>query len=128
MAESIKGKLGFPPNTLPSYRFYLHLFTYIRPNSRKLPSQKIVAIKVFEVDKPDFEAERQFQDVSIKEFIRETKVMQRVKDAGAVNINQFIEAVSVHSQLWLICEYCPGGSVKTLVCISLMSFYPVCVI
>lgn len=25
-----------------------------------------------------------------------------------------IEALPVHSQLWLICEYCPGGSVKTL--------------
>jgi serine/threonine protein kinase len=113
-----------PPNALPSYRLQLHIFTYIRPNSRTLPSQKIVAIKVFEVDKPDFEAERAFQDVSIKEFIRETKVMRRVRDAGAVNINQIIEAVSVHSQLWLICEYCPGGSVKTLVCVSLIFFFP----
>ncbi len=26
-----------------------------------------------------------------------------------------IEALPVHSQLWLVCEYCPGGSVKTLV-------------
>ncbi|KAI5299262.1 hypothetical protein KEM55_002395, partial [Ascosphaera atra] len=40
--------------------------------------------------------------------------MQQVKDAKAKNINMIIEAVSIHSQLWLVCEYCPGGSVKTL--------------
>jgi hypothetical protein len=41
--------------------------------------------------------------------------MKQVKDAGAKNINELIEAISIHSQLWLVCEYCPGGSVRTLV-------------
>ena len=41
--------------------------------------------------------------------------MKQVKDSGAKNINELIEAISIHSQLWLVCEYCPGGSVRTLV-------------
>lgn len=68
-----------------------------------------------DIDRLDYTSIRDMKDESIKDFIHETKVLQQVKDAGAKNINMFIEAVSIHSQLWLICEYCPGGSVKTLV-------------
>ncbi|PGG97039.1 STE/STE20/YSK protein kinase [Polytolypa hystricis UAMH7299] len=81
---------------------------------RQLPSQQLVAIKVMDVDNADYKAVRDFKDESIKDFIHETMVMKQARDAGAKNINMFIEAVSIHSQLWLVCEYCPGGSVKTL--------------
>jgi serine/threonine protein kinase len=63
----------------------------------------------------DYRSVRDLKDESIKDFIHETKVMKQVKDAGAKNINELIEAISIHSQLWLVCEYCPGGSVRTLV-------------
>ncbi|KAK2847631.1 hypothetical protein FQN49_005699 [Arthroderma sp. PD_2] len=79
-----------------------------------LPSKSVVAIKVMDIDNLDYETTRDFKDESIKDFIHETKVMSQVKDAGAKNINMFIEAVSIHSQLWLVSEYCPGGSIKTL--------------
>ena len=82
---------------------------------RQLPSRKLVAIKVMEIDTLDYKTIRDMKDESIKDFIHETKVMKQVKDAGAKNINMLIEAISIHSQLWLVCEYCPGGSVKTLV-------------
>lgn len=75
----------------------------------------MVAIKVMDIDNLDYETTRDFKDESIKDFIHETKVMSQVKEAGAKNINIFIEAVSIHSQLWLVSEYCPGGSIKTLV-------------
>lgn len=80
-----------------------------------MPSKDIVAIKVIDIDKFDYDVRRDFKDESIKDFIHETKVMQRAKDSGAKNVNMFIEAFSIHTQLWLVCEYCPGGSVKTLV-------------
>lgn len=83
--------------------------------SRNSRSQKIVAIKVLEIDTPDYKIVRDYKDESIKDFIHETKVLSQVKDAGARNVNMLIEAISIHSQLWLVCEYCPGGSVKTLV-------------
>ncbi|KAL1855119.1 hypothetical protein Plec18170_004535 [Paecilomyces lecythidis] len=77
-------------------------------------SRQLVAIKVMDIDTLDYKSIRDMKDESIKDFIHETKVMQQVKDAGAKNINMLIEAISIHSQLWLVCEYCPGGSVKTL--------------
>lgn len=70
---------------------------------------------MLEIDTLDYKTVRDFRDESIKDFIRETNIMKQVKDAGAKNINMLIEAFSIHSQLWLICEHCPGGSVKTLV-------------
>lgn len=79
------------------------------------PSGRPVAIKVLDIDSLDYKSLRDFRDESIKDFIHETKVMKQVKDSGAKNINELIEAISIHSQLWLVCEYCPGGSVRTLV-------------
>lgn len=81
----------------------------------QLPSRKLVAIKVLDIDSIDYKSLRDFRDESINDFIRETKVMKQVKESGAKNINELIEAISIHSQLWLVCEYCPGGSVRTLV-------------
>lgn len=81
----------------------------------QLPSRKVVALKVMDIDSMDYQTPRDFKDESIKDFIHETKVMKQVKDSGAKNINELIEAISIHSQLWLVCEYCPGGSVRTLV-------------
>ena len=83
---------------------------------RETRSGRLVAIKVLDIDSLDYKSLRDFRDESIKDFIHETKVMKQVKDAGAKNINELIEAISIHSQLWLVCEYCPGGSVRTLVC------------
>ncbi|KAF3388552.1 Serine/threonine-protein kinase KIC1 [Penicillium rolfsii] len=81
---------------------------------RQIPSGRLVAIKVLDIDSLDYKSLRDFRDESIKDFIHETKVMKQVKDSGAKNINELIEAISIHSQLWLVCEYCPGGSVRTL--------------
>ncbi|KAL5335471.1 kinase-like domain-containing protein [Aspergillus crustosus] len=80
----------------------------------QLPSRQVVALKVLDIDSLDYKSVRDFRDESIKDFIHETKVMKQVKDSGAKNINAIIEAVSIHAQLWLVCEYCPGGSVRTL--------------
>lgn len=80
-----------------------------------MPGGQLVAIKVLDIDNADYKSVRDMKDESIKDFIHETKVMKQVKDSGAKNVNMIIEAISIHSQLWLVCEYCPGGSVKTLV-------------
>jgi serine/threonine protein kinase len=89
---------------------------------RQLPSRDLVAIKVMDIDNLDYKMNRDMKDESIKDFIHEIKVMNQAKEAGAKNVNVLIEAISIHSQLWVVCEYCPGGSVKTLVCIALLFF------
>lgn len=87
---------------------------------RQIPARKLVAIKVMDVDTLDYKSLRDFRDESIKDFIHESKVMTQVRDAGAKNVNALIEAISLNTQLWLVCEYCPGGSVRTLVSLCCM--------
>lgn len=82
---------------------------------RQIPSRDVVAIKVMEIDSVDYKTIRDMKDESIKDFTHEIKVMNQAKESGAKNINMLIEAISIHSQLWVVSEYCPGGSVKTLV-------------
>lgn len=75
---------------------------------------KVVAIKVLDVDEADFQAFGDMRDEQLRDFNKEIQILRRAQESGAENLNQMIEAFSVHSQLWLVCEYCPGGSVKTL--------------
>ncbi len=82
---------------------------------RKKSTAQVVAIKVLDIDDADFQAYGDQKDEQIKDFNREIAILRQAQDSGAENLNQLIEALPVHSQLWLICEYCPGGSVKTLV-------------
>jgi serine/threonine protein kinase len=83
--------------------------------SRQTSTAKIVAIKVIDVDEADFHAHGEAKDEQIRDFNREIRILRQAQESGAPNMNQIIEALPVHSQLWMICEYCPGGSVKTLV-------------
>lgn len=67
-----------------------------------------------DVDAVDIRANARFRDESIKEFMHETRVLKKL--AGAPNVNQIFDVMEVEAQLWIISEYVPGGSVKTLVC------------
>lgn len=66
-----------------------------------------------DADAVDIRANAKFRDESIREFLHETKVLQKL--AGAPNVNQIFDVMEVEAQLWIISEYVPGGSVKTLV-------------
>lgn len=66
-----------------------------------------------DADAVDIRANAKFRDESIKEFMHETKVLKKL--AGAPNVNQIFDVMEVEAQLWIISEYVPGGSVKTLV-------------
>lgn len=81
---------------------------------RQNATGKVVAVKVLDIDEADFQAFGDMRDEQIRDFNKEIQILRRAQDSGAENLNQMIEALPVHSQLWLICEYCPGGSVKTL--------------
>ena len=67
-----------------------------------------------DADAVDIRANAKFRDESIKEFIHETRVLKKL--TGAPNVNQIFDVMEVEAQLWIISEYVPGGSVKTLVC------------
>ena len=71
-------------------------------------------MKIIEVDQQDYRAGLDGKDETIKDFIRETKILQTLKDNKARNVNQIFDAFSVDTQLWIVSEYCPGGSLTTL--------------
>ncbi|KAL6715757.1 hypothetical protein ACLMJK_006718 [Lecanora helva] len=73
-----------------------------------------VAIKVLDIDSVDFGANLKNRDQSFEDFLQELKTLQQLQSYGARNVNQIYEVMEVHSQFWIISEYCPGGSVHTL--------------
>ena len=74
-----------------------------------------VAVKVLDVDSVDFGVNLAHRDQSYEDFLKELKTLQQLQSYGAQNVNQIFEVMEVHSQFWIISEYCPGGSVHTLV-------------
>jgi serine/threonine protein kinase len=82
---------------------------------RQISTNKVVAIKVLDIDEADFHAYGEQKDEQIRDFQREIRILRQAQESSAENLNRLIDALPVHSQLWMICEYCPGGSVKTLV-------------
>ncbi|KAI9699200.1 MAG: hypothetical protein M1820_007279 [Bogoriella megaspora] len=82
--------------------------------SKDRRNQQLVAVKIIDVDTSDYRLETKNKDEAIKDFINETSILRQLKDSGAKNINGLLDAFSLHSQLWITAEYCPGGSVHTL--------------
>lgn len=74
-----------------------------------------MALKVVDVDSTDYRVNAREKDENLKDFIHEIKVLQQLKESRAKNVNVIYDAFSIHSQLWIVSEYCPGGSVRTLV-------------
>ncbi len=75
----------------------------------------MVALKVMDVDEHDFKARPEDKDETIEVTLHEIKVLQQLKDSKARNVNAILDAFQMHSQLWIVSEYCPGGSLRTLV-------------
>ncbi|KAI9811370.1 MAG: hypothetical protein M1827_005530 [Pycnora praestabilis] len=81
---------------------------------KDLLSHKIVAVKIINVDQSDYQLNPREANETIKDFINEITVLQQLKDSNAKNVNVIYETFPVHSQLWIVSEYCPGGSLHTL--------------
>ncbi|KZF26027.1 kinase-like protein [Xylona heveae TC161] len=77
-------------------------------------SSDVVAIKIIDVDSTDYKTSAKLRDETIKDFMNETSVLLQLKNSKAKNINKIVDAFCVHSQLWIVSEYCPGGSLSTL--------------
>ncbi|OCK77137.1 kinase-like protein [Lepidopterella palustris CBS 459.81] len=80
--------------------------------SKHRVTNELVAVKIMDVDKVDYE---EMTTKNLSETLKEINVLQQLRDSKArhyVNIIQ--EARPVHNELWIVSEYCPGGSVYTL--------------
>jgi serine/threonine protein kinase len=76
----------------------------------------VVAIKIIDVDESDIANPRNTDSYS--EFLKEISALKLMRENKARNINHVIEALSVGKTMWIITDYCGGGSVATLVCLS----------
>ena len=74
----------------------------------------MVAVKIVNIDDMDFSADPLQRDETVKDFRKEVGILQQLKDSGARNVNLIHDAFDLHSQLWIVSDYCTGGSVRTL--------------
>ncbi|MCJ1437053.1 hypothetical protein MMC27_006438 [Xylographa pallens] len=117
-AEREIREILYKTNTpFPPYNF-LELIgkgTYGRVYKVKdVKNRRFVALKIVDCDTADFKAPRKYRDLTIAEMIKETTILADLKRHGVKNINIIFDAFELHSQVWILSEYCPGGSIKTL--------------
>ncbi|KAJ2992689.1 hypothetical protein NUW58_g2081 [Xylaria curta] len=77
-----------------------------------LKTSHVVAVKIIDVDEQDT-LNPKLQD-TYSEFLKEINALRLLSESGAKNVNTFIEALPVGQALWMVTEYCAGGSVATL--------------
>ncbi|KAK0784172.1 hypothetical protein LTR91_022725 [Friedmanniomyces endolithicus] len=74
----------------------------------------LVAVKIINIDDADFQEHVLDKDNTISSFQKEVAILQQLKDNNAKNINIIHDAFDMHNQLWIVSDYCTGGSLRTL--------------
>lgn len=77
-----------------------------------LTTKQLVAVKIIDIDQSDTQAPKLADTYS--DLLKEINALKLLSDTGARNINHVIEALPVGQSMWMITEYCAGGSVATL--------------
>ncbi|KAI7194068.1 kinase-like protein [Hortaea werneckii] len=75
---------------------------------------KLMAVKIINIDDADFQEHYLDKDNTINSFRKEVGILQQLKDSKARNINMIHDAFDLHNQLWIVSDYCTGGSLRTL--------------
>jgi serine/threonine protein kinase len=78
-----------------------------------MKSAAVVAVKIIDMDESD--TLNPAQANSIKDFMQEVGALRLLGDEKATNINHVIDTIPVGKSMWMITEFCGGGSVATLV-------------
>ena len=74
---------------------------------------EVVAVKIIDIDESDTLNPRNADSYS--EFLKEVNALKILSENKAKNINLVLDAVPVGQAMWMIIQYCGGGSVATLV-------------
>ena len=74
----------------------------------------LVAIKIVNTDSIDYTVDSVDKDDTIRDFRKEVAILRQLKDAHAQNVNIIHDAFDLQEQLWIVSDYCTGGSVRTL--------------
>ncbi|KAF2857685.1 kinase-like protein, partial [Piedraia hortae CBS 480.64] len=81
---------------------------------REQETGQLVAVKIVATDEADFIEHTLDRDSTIESFRKEVSILQQLKDSKAKNVNMIHDAFDLHSQLWIVSDYCTGGSLRTL--------------
>ncbi|TFB06424.1 Serine/threonine-protein kinase nak1 [Trichoderma ghanense] len=73
---------------------------------------RLVAVKIIDIEESDTLNPKLADTYS--DLLKEINALQLLSDSGAKNINHVIEALPVGQSMWMVTEYCAGGSVATL--------------
>ncbi|KAK0732146.1 germinal center kinase, partial [Lasiosphaeris hirsuta] len=71
-----------------------------------------VAVKIMSIEEGDIEAPGQSDTFS--EVLKEVNTLKLLNESGAKNINTIIDTLLIGQSMWMVTEYCAGGSVATL--------------
>ncbi|KAM0283645.1 hypothetical protein ACHAQH_002424 [Verticillium albo-atrum] len=77
-----------------------------------LKTKMLVAVKIIDIEESDT-INPKLAD-TFREVMAEINALKLLSDSGAKNINVVIDALPVGQSMWMITEYCAGGSVATL--------------
>ena len=70
-------------------------------------------MKIIDIDESDT-ANPRYAD-TYSEFLKEISALKVLSEGKARNINHIIDALPVGKTMWMVTEYCGGGSVAMLV-------------
>ncbi|KAG7402605.1 Serine/threonine-protein kinase nak1 [Fusarium oxysporum f. sp. rapae] len=79
--------------------------------ARSTKSDQLVAVKIINIDNGDA------LDPSADTFgdiLKEVETLKLLGSSGAKNINTVVDVLLVRHTIWMVTEYCAGGSVSTL--------------
>jgi serine/threonine protein kinase len=82
-------------------------------HSKDTTTATIVAVKIIDLDESDTVNPRRADSYS--ESMKEIGALKLLSENKARNINHIIDSLLVDQTMWMVTEYCGGGSVATLV-------------
>jgi hypothetical protein len=80
--------------------------------AKDLATSRLVAVKIIDIEESDTLNPKLADTYS--EFLKEVNALKLLSDGGARNVNHVLDALPVGQSMWMITEYCAGGSVATL--------------
>ncbi|KAL2176022.1 kinase-like domain-containing protein [Thermothelomyces heterothallicus CBS 202.75] len=77
-----------------------------------LKTKSLVAVKIINIEEGDTLNPKLADTYS--EFMHEFSTLKKLSESGAKNINLTLDVLPVGQAMWMVTEYCAGGSVATL--------------
>ncbi|KAI9784172.1 MAG: hypothetical protein M1839_002677 [Geoglossum umbratile] len=78
------------------------------------PTNQIVAVKMMNMDQMDQEYQVGDPTDAIKDLSAEITALKELRESGAKNVNIMLDAFVLDNEMWIVAEFCTGGSVHAL--------------